>query len=63
MPVNLLNGQNNAESTNLFVGQNGKQVKFKQLSSRQKKLWHDYKLVQYDVTAGHHYLIRGGQLK
>lgn len=39
-----------------FINQNGKLVKEKQLSNKQKELLHDYRLVQYDVTAGKHYV-------
>ncbi|WP_162257106.1 LTA synthase family protein [Limosilactobacillus secaliphilus] len=36
-----------------FVNAEGKQTK---LTKAQKHLLHDYQLVQYDLTAGHHYL-------
>ena len=38
-----------------FVNARGKHVK---LTPQQKKLFHDYQLVQYDLTAGHHYLLK-----
>lgn len=63
MPANLLNSQGNAKSTNLFVNQEGQVVQSNSLSQKQRQLWHDYQLIQYDVTGGHHYLVRGGQLK
>lgn len=34
----------------------GKQIKENDLNSSQKKLLHEYQLLQYDITAGHHYL-------
>lgn len=43
-----------------FVNQHGKQV---QLNRRQKKLLHDYQLVQYDLTAGRQYLFKNSFLK
>lgn len=63
MPANLLNSQGNAKSTNLFVNQKGQTVNTGSLSKEQRRLWHDYQLIQYDVTSGHHYLVRDGQLK
>ena len=41
---------------NTFVDRNGKKLKTKDLTSKQKKLLHEFKLVQYDITAGEHYL-------
>lgn len=43
---------------NEFVNQQGKVVKKTDFTKKQKRLWHDYQLVQYDVTAGHHYVLR-----
>ncbi|MCI2030672.1 LTA synthase family protein [Limosilactobacillus sp.] len=43
-----------------FVDARGKHVK---LNAHQKKLFHDYQLVQYDLTAGHHYLMKDSFLK
>lgn len=43
-----------------FVNARGEHVK---LTSKQKKLFHDYQLVQYDLTAGHHYLLKDSFLK
>ena len=39
-----------------FINQNGKLIKEKDLSKKQKQLLHDYRFVQYDVTAGKHYV-------
>lgn len=39
-----------------FINQDGKLVKEKSLTSKQKQILHDYRLVQYDITAGKHYL-------
>lgn len=39
-----------------FVDNNGKELKTKDLTSKQKELLHDLKLVQYDLSAGEHYL-------
>lgn len=36
-----------------FIDQQGRHVK---LNKQQRRLFHDYQLVQYDLTAGHHYL-------
>lgn len=43
-----------------FINQRGQHVK---LDADQKSLFHDYQLVQYDLTAGHHYLVKNSFLK
>lgn len=43
-----------------FVNQRGQHVK---LNKKQRQLFHDYQLVQYDLTAGHHYLQKDSFLK
>ncbi|MQS75379.1 LTA synthase family protein [Lactobacillus halodurans] len=43
------------KSENLYVNSKGKQVTYSELSKKQKQLLHDYKLVQYDLTAGKGY--------
>ncbi|MCH3922813.1 LTA synthase family protein [Limosilactobacillus sp.] len=43
-----------------FVDQHGKEVK---LNAKQRQLYHDYQLVQYDLTAGHGYLMKDRFLK
>ncbi|MGX7031747.1 LTA synthase family protein [Pediococcus argentinicus] len=42
-----------------YMLSDGKQIHEKNLSSAQKKLLYQYKLLQYDITAGQHYLKRG----
>lgn len=39
-----------------YMLSNGKQVSEKKLSTKQKELLREYKLIQYDITAGKHYL-------
>lgn len=39
-----------------FINKSGHPVSPKYFTKHQKQLWHDYLLVQYDQTAGHHYL-------
>lgn len=43
------------EENNIFVGQNGKSIEYNSLSKKQKKLYHDYLLIQYDLVAGKQY--------
>lgn len=57
------NTTNQFNSKGQFVDQHGKVVTQKHWTRQQKQLWHDYQLVQYDVTAGKQYLVRDGQLK
>lgn len=39
-----------------LVDNNGKRLKLSQLNSKQKKYYQEYKLIQYDIVAGKHYL-------
>ena len=39
-----------------MMNDEGELVKYKDLTSSQKKLYQEYKLVQYDMTAGNNYL-------
>ena len=59
LPVATLNTQkstvNSYNTHTEFVDNNGKIVKYKSLSKKQKQLWEDYKLLQYDITAGKNY--------
>lgn len=59
LPVATLNTQkstvNSYNTHTEFVDNNGKIVKYKSLSKKQKQLWEDYKLLQYDMTAGKNY--------
>ncbi|MBB1062616.1 LTA synthase family protein [Limosilactobacillus fastidiosus] len=47
---------NSYNNSTQFVNQDGKLVSENQLSKKQKQLLYDYRLVQYDVTAGKHYV-------
>lgn len=46
-----------------FVNQKGKIVKYSSFTAKQKKLWHEYLLVQYDLTAGKNYVKNTGMMK
>lgn len=41
-----------------FMKSNGKQVSEDKLNTKQKRLLEDYKMIQYDITAGKHFLKR-----
>ncbi|MFC6179790.1 LTA synthase family protein [Lactiplantibacillus daowaiensis] len=43
---------------NLVNSKTEKLMTISELSKKQKKLLHDYQLVQYDFTAGHHYALK-----
>ncbi|WP_251545367.1 LTA synthase family protein [Limosilactobacillus caecicola] len=47
---------NSYHSSPQFVNAKGKIVSSKHFTKAQKQLWHDYQLVQYDMTSGHNYL-------
>lgn len=56
MTINPANTQTNSiNGTNIFVKQNSKEIKYKNLSKKQKKLYHEYQLIQYDIVAGNQY--------
>lgn len=57
------NGTNSFNSAPEYVNQQGKVVNYNSFTKKQKKLWHDYQLVQYDITAGHHYLLKTNMMK
>src|SRR5699024_10822765 len=42
----------------VFVNKKGKTIKYKQLTKKQKRLYNDLKLVQYDLTTGNQYLYK-----
>jgi phosphoglycerol transferase MdoB-like AlkP superfamily enzyme len=46
---------NEFNGSNIFVGQNGRKIKYSHLSKNQKQLYNDYKLIQYDLVAGKQY--------
>lgn len=49
---------NSYNTSSELVNQRGKIVKESHLSKKQKQILHDYRLIQYDVTAGKHYTSR-----
>ena len=53
MPVDSLQTRGNDKAQ--FINQKGKKIKENNLNIKQKQLWHDYQLVQYDITSGHQY--------
>lgn len=57
------NGTNSFNSAPEYVNQQGKVVNYNSFTKKQKNLWHDYQLVQYDITAGHHYLLKTNMMK
>ncbi|KRM89139.1 LTA synthase family protein [Liquorilactobacillus vini] len=52
------NGTNSYNSNAEFVNSHGNVVAYDSLSAKQKELYHDYQLVQYDITAGKQYLAK-----
>lgn len=53
-----LNATNNYNTMVSFVAKQGKILKPEQLTKKQQELYHDYQLVQYDMTAGKQYLLK-----
>lgn len=61
LPTNGTAKNNTAHQSGIsFVNQRGQHTK---LNAKQRKLFDDYRLVQYDLTAGHHYLLKDSFLK
>lgn len=61
LPTNGTAKNNTAHEAGIdFIDQHGHHVK---LTAKQQQLFHDYQLVQYDLTAGHHYLLKNTFLK
>lgn len=61
LPVKVMNtndNETNQRSGNLqwINPQNGQIINHLHMTKKQRTLWYDYKLVQYDQTAGKHYL-------
>lgn len=39
----------------MYVNENSQMVDGKKLNKNQKELHHDYRIIEYDMTLGHHY--------
>ena len=46
-----------------FVTRQGKIISQKHFTKKQKQLYHDYQLIQYDLTAGKQYLVKDWKMK
>lgn len=57
LPTIKVYAYNNGKNP-VFVNKKGKTIKYKQLTKKQKRLYNDLKLVQYDLTAGNQYLYK-----
>lgn len=56
LPAMALDVQGNKQG--LWVDQTGKRVDQQNLTAQQKRLYHDYRLIQYDLTAGKQYVLK-----
>lgn len=57
LPTIKVYAYNNGKNP-VFVNKKGKTIKYKQLTKKQKRLYNDLKLVQYDLTARNQYLYK-----
>ena len=57
LPTIKVYAYNNGKNP-VFVDKKGKTIRYKQLTKKQKRLYNDLKLVQYDLTAGNQYLYK-----
>lgn len=46
-----------------FINQKSQIIKYNTLTKAQKKLYHDYQLIQYDLVAGEQYSAKWAQQK
>lgn len=51
-------GSDKDTDRNQFVNQQGKVISKRSFTKQQRQIWHDYQLIQYDVTAGQRYSIK-----
>ncbi|WP_180370713.1 sulfatase-like hydrolase/transferase, partial [Oenococcus oeni] len=51
------------ENKNIYLNNSGEQVNNSDLTKEQKQLLKDYKMVQYDITRGKHYVKNDGFMK
>lgn len=49
------NGSNAFNGSQVFITDNSKKIKADKLTAKQKEILHDYKIIQYDITAGNQY--------
>ncbi|KRO09529.1 hypothetical protein IV59_GL000490 [Paucilactobacillus hokkaidonensis] len=64
MTIDPTSSQSNSlNGSNIFVSENGKKIKSSSLTKKQKQLLHDYRLIQYDLTAGKQYSAHWAQQK
>lgn len=59
----LTSSTNVVNGSQIFIDKNGHQVKYENLSTYQKKLLHDYKIIEYDITAGNQYSAKWARQK
>lgn len=67
LPVEVMNmtgEQSNSYAPHpQFVTRQGKIISQKHFTKKQKQLYHDYQLIQYDLTAGKQYLVKDWKMK
>lgn len=57
------NKQNDPTYGMSFVNKAGKKISYADLTKKQKRMLHDYQLLQYDITAGQQYALKLGMQK
>ncbi len=62
LPTIKVYAYNNGKNS-VFVDKKGKTIKYKQLTKKQKRLYNNLKLVQYDLTTGKQYLYKNNFFK
>lgn len=60
LPAIWFSNENSNSQTPQFVNAQGKTVNYNSLTKKQKTLFHDYELLQYDITQGKQYAVKDG---
>ncbi|APX72446.1 LTA synthase family protein [Companilactobacillus allii] len=57
------NGSNAFNGSQVFITKNSKKIESDNLTAKQKEVLHDYKMIQYDITAGNQYSAKWAEQK
>ena len=57
------NGSNAFNGSQVFITKDSKKIKANDLTAKQKEVLHDYKIIQYDITAGNQYSAKWAEQK
>lgn len=61
--IKIANSRESSTEGTTFINETGKRIAYAQLSRKQKKLYHDYQLLLYDINAGKQYCLKDGMTR